>query len=313
MSATKFLDPKNDYAFKKIFGTEKNKDILVHFLNDILCFQEGEKIRDVVFLKPVQDPEVAAKKQSIVDVLCKDEKGVQYIVEMQVARFEGFAKRAQYYAAKAYTGQMNNGDTYHNLKQVIFLAITDFVMFPQKKGYKSDHVILDKESAEQDLKDFSFTFLELPKFNKELDALDSMVEKWIYFFKHASHSTPEEIELLTGTDTVIQKAYKVLDQHYWTDEEMRTYEQERKSQLDAQAMLNFAKKEGLEIGKELGKELGKEIGKEIGREEGKEIGREEGKEKAMKEVAAKLLAQGLSLETIVQVTGLSSKEVGSLK
>ena len=85
---------------------------------------------------------------------------------MQVARTEGFAKRAQYYAAKAYANQMNNGDDYPKLKQIIFLAITNFVMFPDKKGYKSDHVILDKESYAHDLKDFSFTFLELPKFDK---------------------------------------------------------------------------------------------------------------------------------------------------
>ncbi len=133
MIATKFLDPKNDFAFKKIFGTEKNKGILIHFLNDMLGFPEGEKIQQVSFLKTAQDPEVAAKKQSIVDVLCVDEKGVQYIIEMQIARTIGFAKRAQYYAAKAYVSQMNNGDGYEKLKQVIFLAITDFVMFPQKK------------------------------------------------------------------------------------------------------------------------------------------------------------------------------------
>src|ERR1700730_8050078 len=160
MLATKFLDPKNDFAFKKIFGTEKNKDILIHFLNDILGFSAGEKIQKVTFLKTVQDPDIASKKQSIVDVLCVDEKGVQYIVEMQVARSEGFEKRAQYYAAKAYSNQMNNGSAYDTLKQIIFLAITDFVLFPKKPDYKSDHVILDKDSYTHDLKDFSFTFLE---------------------------------------------------------------------------------------------------------------------------------------------------------
>ena len=85
---TKFLDPKNDYAFKRIFGTEKNKQILVHFLNDILAFPKGEQIQQVTFLKPMLDPDVISKKQSIVDVLCVDEKGVQYIIEMQVARSE---------------------------------------------------------------------------------------------------------------------------------------------------------------------------------------------------------------------------------
>src|ERR1700719_4841679 len=142
----KFLDPKNDIAFKKIFGTEKNKDILIHFLNDIITFKENSPIQEVIFLKTVLDPETALKKTSIVDILCKDEKGNQYIVEMQVAKEKGFEKRAQYYASKAYISQANKGGEYHDLKEVIFLAISDFVMFPQKTAYKSDHVILDKES-----------------------------------------------------------------------------------------------------------------------------------------------------------------------
>src|SRR5271154_4785922 len=98
----KFLDPKNDVAFKRIFGAEKQKNILIHFLNDMLGFANEEKIKQISFLKPAQDPDIASKKQSIVDVLCTDEQGNQYIVEMQVARTPGFEKRAQYYAAKAY-------------------------------------------------------------------------------------------------------------------------------------------------------------------------------------------------------------------
>ena len=89
----KFLDPKNDIAFKKIFGTEKNKDILIHFLNDVLTFKEHGHIVEVNFLKTIQDPETAAKKTSIVDILCKDQNGNIYIVEMQVAKEKGFEKK----------------------------------------------------------------------------------------------------------------------------------------------------------------------------------------------------------------------------
>ncbi len=82
MALSKFLDPKNDIAFRRIFGTEKNKDILIHFLNDILSFTGKNAIQDIEFLSTIQDPEIAAKKQSIVDVLCKDSTGVQWIIEM---------------------------------------------------------------------------------------------------------------------------------------------------------------------------------------------------------------------------------------
>src|SRR5688572_24235027 len=166
MSVIKFLDPKNDFAFKQVFGTEKNKDVLIHFLNDVLDTNNRGTIVDIEFLKPSQDPEIIYKKQSVVDVLCKDSSGVKYIVEMQVAHSTGFEKRAQYYATKAYCSQMVKGGKYPDLKEVIFLAITNFVMFPKKASFKSDHVILDKETHEHDLKDFSFTFIELPKFEK---------------------------------------------------------------------------------------------------------------------------------------------------
>src|SRR3989338_9119218 len=190
---TKYLDPKNDIAFKKIFGTEKNKEILIHFLNDMITFKENSPIISVTFLKTSQDPETALKKTSIVDILCKDEKGNQYIVDMQVAKEKGFEKRAQYYASKAYISQANAGEAYHDLKEVIFLAISDFEMFPNKAAYKSDHVILDKESHENDLKDFSFTFVELPKFRKDIDHLSNMTEKWCYFFKHAKSTSMEDL------------------------------------------------------------------------------------------------------------------------
>ena len=202
----KFLDPKNDFAFRKIFGSEKNKDILIHFLNDVLTFKERAPIKDVTFLKTIQDPETAAQKTSIVDVLCTDEKGNRYIVEMQVAEEKGFIKRAQYYASKAYVSQAVKRGKYHDLKEIIFLAIADFIMFPNKKQWKSEHVILDKDSYEHDLKDFSFTFLELPKFPHKIEQLSTLEEKWMYFFKYAHKTSPDELKKLVYHAPIIKKA-----------------------------------------------------------------------------------------------------------
>ncbi len=225
---TKFLDPKNDIAFKKIFGTEKNKEILIHFLNDMLTFKAKKPIKSVTFLKTLLDPETVLKKTSIVDILCTDEDGNQYIVEMQVAKEKGFEKRAQYYASKAYISQANKGGEYHDLKEIIFLAISDFEMFPNKGAYKSDHVILDKESHENDLKDFSFTFVELPKFDKDIDHLSNMTEKWCYFFKHAESTSLNDMLKIIEGDEIMEKAYKQLDEASWTDEELLTYTQAEK-------------------------------------------------------------------------------------
>jgi predicted transposase/invertase (TIGR01784 family) len=246
----KFLDPKNDVAFKKIFGNEKNQDILIHFLNDVLVFSGNDPICEVAFLKTNQDPEFAYKKTSIVDVLCTDEKGRHYIVEMQVASTTGFEKRAMYYAAKAYCSQANIGEKYQNLKEIIFLAIADYVMFPAKTSHKSDHVILDKETYEQDLKDFSFTFIELPKFTKTIEELSSVEEKWFYFFKHAKETSPENLQKLIGNEEIIARAYQELDRFFWNDQEISDYERAEKARNDYLSSMNKKFTDGKEEGKE---------------------------------------------------------------
>ena len=225
---SKFLDPKNDVAFKKIFGSEKNKDILIHFLNDMITFKERGHIQEVTFLKTIQDPVIAAQKISIVDILCKDENGNTYIVEMQVARDNGFLKRAQYYASKAYISQAHTGGNYHDLKEVIFLAIADFEIFPNHPHYKSDHVTLERTNHTNDLKDFSYTFIELPKFTLEIKDLKSILEKWCYFFKNAEETSEIDLKRLIGHDQIIERAYEELNRFSWNAQELLTYDQAEK-------------------------------------------------------------------------------------
>ena len=303
---SKFLDPKNDVAFRRIFGSEKNKDILIHFLNDMLVFREKKPIVDVTFLKTIQDPEIASQKTSIVDILCRDECGNCYVVEMQVAKTKGFEKRAQYYAAKAYISQMEKGDErYHNLKEVIFLAIVDFVMFPQKKGYKSDHVILDQRTFDHDLKDFSFTFLELGKFTLGKEELHTMIEKWAYYFKHADETSEKDIHQIFEHDVFIQKAYEELNRFSWNEDELRAYDHEIKRMRDNRAVLE----EQLDQVKAEGLAEGLAQGFAQGLAEGKEKGRVQGK----MDIARNLLALGLSQEQIIQATGLSLEQLEQLE
>ncbi|MDN5247598.1 MAG: Rpn family recombination-promoting nuclease/putative transposase [Wolbachia endosymbiont of Tyrophagus putrescentiae] len=294
MAFSKFLDPKNDVSFKRIFGTEKNKDILIHFLNDILindtlAHLELQKIQEVEFLSTVQDPDIAAKKQSIVDVLCRDINGTQYIIEMQVAKTKGFEKRAQYYAAKAYSRQAEKGDQYYNLKEIIFIAIADYLVFPNKTGYLSYHSILDMNTYESNLKDFCFVFIELPKFSKTReDELSNIVEKWAYFFRYAAETRESDLERIIGSDEIIKRAYKELDRFNWSDIELRTYEQEVKRILDEQAILaqklDDAREEGIKIGAERGKI----------------------------EIAKSMLANNIDVNTVAKFTGLSIPEIKKL-
>ena len=298
---TKYLDPTNDVAFKKIFGTEKNKDILIHFLNDILVFRSKQPIVEVEFLKTEQDPEIASRKTSIVDILCKDSQGSLYIVEMQVARTQGFEKRAQYYASKTYCSQAGIGDKYPDLKEVVFIAIADFIMFPNKKKYKSDHVILDRESHEHDLKDFTFTFIELPKFKKQINKLCNIQEKWCYFFKHAQETSSEQLDKIIGKDVVIQKAYRELDRFHWSPEALLTYEESEKRMNDYLSSLGQKFIEG------------KIEGKIEGLAEGIEKGKQEGERKRQIAMAKKMLQKKLSLKEVVEFTELKLEEVKKIR
>lgn len=294
MVASKFLNPKNDVAFLRIFGTEKNKDILIHFINDVLKLSGDEAIQDVTFLSPIQEAEIAIKKQSIIDVLCKSEKGEQIIVEMQVSPQKGFQKRAIYYASKAYFRQLNKGKDidgqYVNLKKVIFIAISDSILFKNKENYKSDHGLLDKNTYEHDLKDLHFTFLELPKFKiKDIDKLSNVLEKWCYFFKYADETSEEDLQKIIGSDLVIKRAYDELNQFNWTEEELNNYDRELKRILD-----NRAAEDAIFS---------------LGQDKGKEEGRKEGKE----EVVINMLKDGFDINTIAKITGLSSEQILEIK
>ena len=129
---------------------------------------------------------------------------------MQVARTTGFKERALYYASKAYVNQMVKGGQYEHLKEVIFIAIIDYELFPHKTHYHSSHSLCDQATHEQDLTGIRFEFLELPRFKKTLDTISSMMEKWCYFFKYATETTPDELEKLVGSDEVIKEAYQAL-------------------------------------------------------------------------------------------------------
>lgn len=304
---TKFLDPKNDLAFKRVFGSEKNKDILIHFLNDIFA-RKKNPIEQVTFLKTVQEPEIASKRQSTVDVLCQDAEGHQFIVEMQVAGLPGFEKRAQYYAAKAYIHQREKGTEYKDLKQVTFLAITDYILFPKIKKYLSHHHILETETFERHLEDFSFSFLELPKFNKEKDQLKTMTEKWTYFFKYADETREEDLDAIIGNDTIIKRAYDELSRFAWSTEDLLYYDSVDMKHSDNKAMFEHAWDEGIQEGLAKGRVQGEVKGLRKGREEG----RAEGRQKRDIEIAKAMLTKGMTLDTITAVTGLSIESIKKL-
>jgi conserved hypothetical protein (putative transposase or invertase) len=157
----KFVDPKTDIAFKKIFGNEAHKEILLEFLNEILELEYP--IADLTILNSYQPPKLGGLKETLLDIKAKDSQQREFLVEMQVEKELAFAKRALYYTSKAYSQQLSKGEKYHLLKPVIFLGILDFSLFPHQNTL-SRHLILNNQTKAHELKDLEFNFIELPKF-----------------------------------------------------------------------------------------------------------------------------------------------------
>jgi predicted transposase/invertase (TIGR01784 family) len=216
----RFVDPKNDVAFKKIFGDENRKEILISFLNAVLDLKGTHEIADIEILNPYQSPRIDMLKYTVLDIRAIDKRGVTFIVEMQVEEIEGYKKRFQYYAAKAYSGQIERGEEYPKLNQVIFIGILNFIAF-ESKGYQSRHLILNLETKDQDLSDIEFNFIELPKFKKREAELTTMLDKWLYFIKHAANLQvmPE------NADTVdLKAAYDVAERFRWSKDDLEVYD-----------------------------------------------------------------------------------------
>ena len=281
-----FADPKSDIAFKKVFGNENKKEILICFLNAILDLQGDRTIVDLTILNPYQAPKISLLKETNLDVRAKTRAGVTFIVEMQVEKQDYFAKRALYYAAKAYVSQIQKAESYPKLNQVIFIGILDFTLF-ETREYLSKHLILDAKTSKQEIKDLELNFIELPKFQKQENQLGTVVEKWTYFFKHAGDLTviPESL----SAPHEIVEAFEILQQHNWTQDELDIYDYWQMKEAGHRDALETAKRDG------------------------HQEGRQEGRQEGLKETAKRMLQDNIPIEDIVKWTGLSREDLEKLQ
>ncbi|MBF0153137.1 MAG: Rpn family recombination-promoting nuclease/putative transposase [Magnetococcales bacterium] len=237
----KFIDPRIDFAFKKIFGSDDAKDILISFLESLLCLEGDRRLAEVTLLDPFLAPKIRELKHSILDVKCRDRRGVTYIVEMQVQKVAAFLKRIQYNAAKAYVHQIDRGDDYPKPNQVIAITITDFLLF---QGF--DHAISRHESRESltgqsFLQDILHYFIELPKFTKTLDESINIIDQWIFFIKHAD--SLQEIPAHIHAPEILH-AFEKARVANMTREELELYDNAGIAITDARGMIELAREEG---------------------------------------------------------------------
>lgn len=280
----KFVDVKNDIAFRKIFGNENRKISLISFLNAVLELPGKNKIADVTIMNPYQLPKLNSGKATIVDVKAKDLNGRTFIIEMQVAEKEYFSKRVLYYTSQSYTDQIERGDLYHKLNSTFFIGILDFPI-TKNPNYLNRHRVLDVETGENVVSDMEFNFIELPKFTLKLNQLKTIVEQWVYFIKNAENLDviPESIK-----DKGLKGAFEEADRHNWTKRELEEYNKVFIREQDDRGRLNFA------------------INK--AKNEGKLEGKIEGKI----EVAKQLKENGADIKLIIKSTGLTEEVIRKL-
>ena len=317
----KFADPKNDIAFKKIFGNENKREILMSFLNSVLDFKGNQEIVDLTLVNPFQIPKIEALKETILDIKARNKNNEQFIVEMQRKDLGNFAKRSLYYTSKAYVAQLDRNCDYSQLKKVYFIGILNFIIF-DNKDYISRHLIINQETTQQDIKDFEFAFIELPKFKKTIDQSLSILDKWVYFIQNAGNLSMVPKELREFQE--FREAFEIATQTTWSKEELEVYDYIGLRAFDEIHALETAEKKGRKKGHEEGVKEGHAEGVKEGIKEGHAEGVKEGHKEGVKEgykegsrqrsfEIAKNLLDVLDDETIALKSGLNMEEVRALR
>ncbi len=242
----KFINPKTDFAFKKIFGSTDSKDILKSFLNALL-YEGKSTIEDLEIIDPYSPPSLPILKDTFLDVKARITGNKLVIIEMQVLNVMAFDKRVVYNAAKAFSTQLKSGQGYSKLNPVIALTITDFEMFANRDKVISHFTFADMDdSFVYPDKPLEMVFVELPKFKKELGELESLTDKWIYFMKQSS--TLESIPETMGAIPEIEKAMRIANLANLSLEELEDVEKEQMLIEDRRGEILKGKEEGLQEG-----------------------------------------------------------------
>ena len=246
----RFLDVKTDYAFKRVFGSEHSKPVLIAFLNAILDYQGEHAIADLTIVDPYQVPKLQGMKDTYVDVKAVLVSGKHVIIEMQVLNVPGFEKRILHNAAKEYANQLQKGDDYTLLNPVIALTFTDFSMFDGSDEYISRFRLTERDRFIEYSDDVELIFVELPKFTVKLEELKNIQEKWIYFVKNAG--SLEYIPDMLASEPCIHEAFDMINEAAMSREELDIQFKRRDFIILQRGSLVLAEQKGMQKGIEVG-------------------------------------------------------------
>jgi predicted transposase/invertase (TIGR01784 family) len=246
-----FADPKTDFVFKRIFGAEARKPLLMALLNHLLELEGEHLILDVQHLSLEQHVDVPEMKLSLVDVKCTDASGRRFVVEMQVLKVEGFEKRVVYNASKAYVMQLRDAEEYPTLCNVVGLTICNFKLWPEKDPDGRFKVPMlsrwrmqEQHGGEKGLPQVQYAFLELPKYSAGSEP-QTLIDKWAYFFRETKNLNVVPPALAEGP---FRAALEVARAASFSPSEWEAYERAKMAEQDARGALLVAHGEGKEEG-----------------------------------------------------------------
>lgn len=295
----KYINPFTDYGFKRLFGEEPNKDLLLDFLNELLKDIEGT-ITEISYLPNEKLPISVGDRRAIFDIYCINEYGERFIVEMQKAEQKFFKDRTVFYSTFPIQEQARNkGKLWDfNLKTIYTIGILDFV-FEESDPNKFRH---DVKLTEQETKmvfydKLNYIYLEMPKFNKSINELNSRFDKWMFVLKNLPklERIPPQLK-----EKIFLKLFKSAEIAKLNPDEFKRYEESVNAYRDIVNIQNRSF------------EKGKKKGIKKGLKKGREQGRKEGLQEGIKKVAINMLNNGIAIDIIVASTGLSEKEIKSL-
>ena len=279
-----FINPFTDVGFKRIFGQEFSKPLLLDFLNNLLVGER--KIENITFLDKEMPRDIEGERSIIYDVLCETETGEKIIVEMQNQRQPFFKQRSIFYASEAISRQARKGREWRfDIKAVYLIAFLNFTLEDIGTTFRTDVALLDMRTKEVFSDKIRLIYLQLPYFNKEADECENDFERWIYVLKNM-----ETINRLpwTAKSAVFKRLEEIAEVRALTKEEQMQYDHALKVYRD-----NYNTFQGAI-------------------EEGMKEGREKGRADKTKEVAQNMKKMGMSIEQIAQACGISVEEAEKL-
>ena len=301
----KYLDPKNDLTFKKVFG--QHPLLLKSFLNALLPLPEGSNIESLEYLPSELVPEIPLLKHSIVDVRCMDNHGRQFIVEMQMHWTTGFMQRVLFNASKAYIKQLDRAVEYKILQPVYALSLVNDTFEPFKQEYYHHYKIVNIADTQKQIEGLEFVFVELPKFKAQNITQKKLQVLWLRFMTEIDENLAEApADLLAMPE--IKEALDNLLISGFSKAELEGYDKYWDSIRTEKTLQSGFLEKGRAEGREEGREEGRKEGREEGRVEGEQIGMQ--KEKINMAILAK--SMGLSIQEISKLTGLSEQEIAKL-